>query len=853
MRPHSRLINRMTIAALAVIILITFIVVSQLTGNTGISHKIMGHAAAQSPGTIVSVNGASYTAPIARGSFAILRGTNMATQTVVGQAPYSTQLGGTTVTLTDANNVQFSALLIYVSPVQINYFVNDNVALGTMTITVTNGNGLVQTGTAQVTSSAPALFTFGTTGRGVPLGFTTYDGYTGYIPLANNNSDGTNTPIAIDMGAPWKRNILVLKGTGVRYASNVSVRIGNMDCTVSNPICTLAYVGPSGSAGESAIGFDQMNLLIQGTNIAPGTANVSVIADGQVSNATQITFVGLSTGAPNLLSLSDVQTIINQCVQRAKQLGIAGTCAITDREGNALAVFQMNGANPMTRITANQPMDQGLEGLLVPALAAAVSKAGTASFFSTQGSAINTRSASFIIREHFPPNTPLSEGGPLFGVQFSQLPCSDVRAAALPLGLSGDLGSASIYKYGDPNGPFSAGGIGFESNATYTIDQNIADLLDSFEEDVAVASTFGFDTPTGLRIDNVRVNGVPLPFVNYPQNGGPAPPVTAADGQYLLGPRAAPPSRYILTTIGGVPVKFDPRFFPPRASTVPGPNQLTAADVMQILTQGVQGAYQMRAAIRTQSPDQVEVNVTVVDTNGAILGILSTVDAPEFGFDVSAQKARTANLFSSPNTQALLQTAANIDNSPLPVGPNIAAHVNAALAIGFPLDGSLMFSSRGMGFAARPFLPDGQDAAPPGPFSRPINVWSPFNVGIQLQLVLNDLAAALGLGGAPPTPSIPCTAIPITGNGLQIFAGSSVLFKGGMRAGAVGVSGDGIDQDDLTSAAGARGFEAPQNLNSTNLVLNINGAQVRFPYLRYPPFPCIQDGCPLITIPGQGQ
>jgi uncharacterized protein (TIGR03437 family) len=847
MRPRLRLINRMTIAALAAIILITFIVVSQLTGNTGISNKVMGSAAAQSPAAIVSVNGASYTAPIARGSFAILRGTNMATQTVVGQAPYSTQLGGTTVTLTDANNVQFSALLIYVSPVQINYAVPDGVAPGTLTISVDNGAGLVQTGTAQVVSSAPALFTYGATGQGTPVGFTTYDGYTGYVPLSTTNL----TPIPIDTGAPWKRNILVLKATGVRYASSVTVRIGNMDCNASNPTCFVAYAGPSGSAGEGSIGFDQINVLVSGTNITPGPANVSIIADGQVSNATQILFAGLTTGAPNLLSLSDVQTIINQCVQRAKQLNLAGTCAITDREGNVLAVFQMAGANPMSRITASKPMDQGLEGLVVPAMAAAVSKAGTASFFSTQGSAINTRSASFIVQEHFPPATPQQEGGPLFGVQFSQLPCSDVRAAALPLGLSGDPGSASIYKYGDPNGPFAAGGVGFEANALYTIDQNIADVNDSPEEDVSIAATFGFDTPTSLRIDNVRVNGVPLPYVNYPQNGAPAPPVTAADGMYLLGPRAAPPSRYILDVIGGVPVKRDPRFFPPINSTVPGPNQLTAADVLQILTQAVQGAYQMRAAIRTQSPDQVEINATVVDTNGVVLGILSTVDAPEFGFDVSAQKARTANLFSSPNAQQALLQAAAIDIAPLNPGPNIVAHVNAALAIGFPLNGSIMFSSRGMGFASRPFLPDGQDAAPPGPFSRPINVWSPFNTGLQLQLVVNDLAAALGLGGGAPNPSIPCTAIqsPSTANGLQIFAGSSVLFKNGMRVGAVGISGDGIDQDDLTSAAGARGFEAPSNLNSTNFVVNINGAQVRFPYLRYPPFPCIIDGCPLVTIP----
>ena len=68
----------------------------------------------------------------------------------------------------------------------------------------------------------------------------------------------------------------------------------------------------------------------------------------------------------------------------------------------------------------------------VPASLAAISKAGTASVFSTQGNAFTTRTASFIIQEHFPPGVSFQPGGPLFGVQFSQLPCSDIKRPALP-------------------------------------------------------------------------------------------------------------------------------------------------------------------------------------------------------------------------------------------------------------------------------------------------------------------------------------------------------------------------------------------------------------------------------------
>ena len=57
----------------------------------------------------------------------------------------------------------------------------------------------------------------------------------------------------------------------------------------------------------------------------------------------------------------------------------------------------------------------------------------------------------------------------------------------------------------------------------------------------------------------------------------------------------------------------------------------------------------------------------------------------------------------------------------------------------------------------------------------------------------------------------PCTtlAAPAIANGLQIFPGSVPLYKNGRLVGAIGISGDGVDQDDLIAAMGSAGFEAP--------------------------------------------
>ncbi len=488
------------------------------------------------------------------------------------------------------------------------------------------------------------------------------------------------------------------------------------------------------------------------------------------------------------LSVSDVETIIARAVGRARQLGVSAMIAVTDREGNVLGVFAMDGARTTTMITATKPADpDGLEGTIVPAAQAAVSKAGTAAYLSSNGNAYSTRTAGFIIQEHFPPGVANSEGGPLFGVQFSQLPCSDVVANPLPLGLSGDPGGLPIYKNG-----LAAGGVGIEGEGIYGVN-----LAHSVEEDIAVAATQGFAAPTAIRADQVGFGTIRLPYLNEASAS-----VEPADlsGTVLSPIRAAPPSRYQSTTLGGIAAKFDPRFFPPRASA-----GLSADDVTRILTQAVQQAAATPSGIRLIGSDNS--NYAVVSNDGTLLGAASSSDAPEFGFDVSAQKARTAAFFSSPTADAQLHRAS----------PGYAA----ALAVdGVPLNGSIAFSSRAVGALARPFFPDGQDSTPNGPASKPINVWSPFNTGLQ-----SALARPAMFG-----PASSCTPIPALRNGMQIHAGAVPLYRGTTLVGAIGISGDGILQDDLVSAAASAGFAAPASMTADHVVVR----GTRLPFVEYP-------------------
>lgn len=103
----------------------------------------------------------------------------------------------------------------------------------------------------------------------------------------------------------------------------------------------------------------------------------------------------------------------------------------------------------------------------------------------------------------------------------------------------------------------------------------------------------------------------------------------------------------------------------------------------------------------------------------------------------------------------------------------------------------MAYSNRAIGNLARPFFPDGINGNPPAPLSKPSANWSPFNDGLQF-----DLLDRIGQSGPP------CTTLPQVPNGIQIFAGSVPIYRGSFLIGAIGVSGDGIDQDDMIAFLG---------------------------------------------------
>lgn len=621
---------------------------------------------------------------------------------------------------------------------------------------------------------------------------------------------------------------------------------------------------------------------------ATGTTNAAG-CDGSCANA------GVA------LTTSEVEAVIARGVAEAQARGVKATIAVVDRVGNVLAVFRMNGAlenvTLRTADAASAPLDGGLENVeVIPASMAAISKAVTGAYLSSEGNAFSTRTASQIVQSHFNPGELLTPGGPLFGVQFSQLPCSDISARQTvaeadtgpkrsPLGLAGDPGGFPLYRSGTP-----VGGVGVVVDGVYGIDRNVLDVDTDTDEAVALAASGSLSAPEDRRADRITADGKTLRFsdarledlrsrIDSPPafasllgsagqlvavpgyNDAPVRAGTAF-GQARSGIRAdtqdyAGLDAFVLVDAAGV------ERYRPRAGTEAS-GAMTAAEVKAILSSALRTANRSRAQIRRPLDSPARVSITVVDSQGEVLGLVRTRDAPVFGIDVSVQKARGAAFLSSRTAAERLNAlppAVYLNRGLVRLREEAPAQYATTMRVflGLPsalADGNTAFSARAIGNLARPNYPDGVDGNPSGPLAKPAGQWSPLNTGLQLDVVHNAIIqhVAFVRGAAPDTPRN-CSgvsgfdrAFAVSGavrglaNGVQIFPGGVPIYRGEQLIGAIGVSGDGVDQDDMIAflgvaraGLGAGGPQhAPANRRADQLVPR--GARLRYVSCPQAPF-----------------
>lgn len=241
----------------------------------------------------------------------------------------------------------------------------------------------------------------------------------------------------------------------------------------------------------------------------------------------------------------------------------------------------------------------------------------------------------------------------------------------------------------------------------------------------------------------------------------------------------------------------------PQSSSLPG--GLTAAQVEQIITQGIQQASQTRAQIRIQ-PTFAKMVLAVADRDGTLLGVFRMPGATVFSIDVAIAKSRNTAYYAS----ADLQPADRLASVPL----------------------GTAFTNRTFRYLAVPRYPSGSATAPPGPFSilttPGIDANTGLNVGAPLPASAFD-GTVLGYDSFHPGRNFRATTPAANQNGVIFFPGSTPLYLAGVLQGGYGISGDGVDQDDVVTFFGAAGFAAPTAIQADQYFVR----GIRLPYIKF--------------------
>jgi uncharacterized protein GlcG (DUF336 family) len=247
---------------------------------------------------------------------------------------------------------------------------------------------------------------------------------------------------------------------------------------------------------------------------------------------------------------------------------------------------------------------------------------------------------------------------------------------------------------------------------------------------------------------------------------------------------------------------------------------ISGSQVRRIIEQGIAQAEKTRAAIRlpnftankdTLVIDPLKVSVptrmvfAVCDRDGNIVGLYRMPDATVFSIDVAVAKARNVNYYAD---AAKLQA---IDRVPgVPAGT--------------------AFTNRTFRYLALPRFPSAVDGTPPAPFSilndGGTNVLTGRFQGSRLPAdafdsVYGHDAFFVGTNFHDPTNIA-------NQNGIIFFPGSAPLYNRGL-IGGFGVSGDGVDQDDVVTAAGATDFKVAGALRADQTFFK----GVRLPYQKF--------------------
>lgn len=587
------------------------------------------------------------------------------------------------------------------------------------------------------------------------------------------------------------------------------------------------------------------------------------------------------TPAP-VLAPDEVRAIM---AKAASAIGDDLVVAVTDRRGVVLGVgTRFGGAFDYAAECASATCPRtGALAADCGTVDLAVQLARTAAFFSADQTPLTSRSVRFLSGEHFPDGIKNTGAAALFGIENTNRGCSfdavvgpfeDRIPRALNLeavvrllsggeplrcessndpdatcgcssGIATLPGGVPIFKNdGNGSGGRMVGGIGVAIRGVVLqpdpvaagdapdqilrrTDRNAAFELAEFAARAFAGDDAGLPTVGARGLTNVCAESNPsrpncctsgppdgpCTFGILPSNRLPFDPVIFVDGieipEVATQPRVpagvgtfGDVSDLIIDPLSGTtpaaqPVATDWLFGPVAAQDAPvGAAPLSAAEVEAIISAARAQALAIRGAIRLPLRSRSSMVLAISDTAGNLLGAFRMDDATVFSIDVAIAKSRNVVYFSNPDI-------APIDTYDCP-GPTAAECRLDRVAI----PPSTAITNRTLSFAAQPFFPSGIDGTQPGPYRLTF---------------INDSAAPCTNGGEPANGRQ---------NGIVFFPGSAPLYRDGVLIGGLGISGDGVEQDDIVTVAGtvaAPGYEPPSRIRADQI--KVRG--VRLPYVKF--------------------
>ncbi len=403
----------------------------------------------------------------------------------------------------------------------------------------------------------------------------------------------------------------------------------------------------------------------------------------------------------------------------------------------------------------------------------AVALARTAGFFSNSQAPLSSRTVRYISGIHFPPGISFTGNAALYGIENTNRGC--------PFNADFNYGKA-VPPSRSIDG--SKPGIGILTGK--------ADLNDSDPNAVNPGGVPLFKG--GILVGGVGVAGVDPNVAEFAAVSGEAGfgPVVPDPGVVFIDGIALPFVNQTTIPDGFKPGSADGTYLV-KAQSSPGPapegnlvgphagkpGGLTKEEVQQIVANTVAKGNQTRAVIRLPLGSRARFAIAVADLDGSLLALFRMPDATIFSIDVAVAKARNVIFFSGTK-----RTPGDLQG--VPMGTAV--------------------TNRTISFGAQPFFPPGIDYSTPGPF---------------FSLYKFDTLHPCTQGSEATTKYQ---------NGIVFFPGALPLYRNGVLVGGLGVSGDGVEQDDFATAGGAVGFEAPASMRADRVF----DQGVRLPYIKFP-------------------